>query len=242
MPRMNSRQRKHRWKTCADRDGIRCNICKKPWFEGLDRTAIEAYAKKKRVALPADVADKDFMSRAENATGPFQLLAYKRLVIDHVNNNNRDNPKDGSNWQLAHQSCNVAKNPQRGRRGVKSLGQKQKEISPEKVREKLIAAASAMAATNEPAVMLYLERQRFRNEKKKFKVWINAKLKKYGRWEMQDTIYAGAELLDVSPQTTARWLRGFLSTNGHLTDESGNDGYSYIVFKRKEEENKVGEV
>lgn len=235
MSRTNSRQRKHRWNVCERRDGIGCKFHQKPWCHRLTRVDIEAFARKHKIAIPEGLSEAEFMSRAEKATKPFDLLAYKYLKIDHINNNNRDNPRDGSNWQLSCQSGNIAKNPPRGRRGPKFKTGKWKEISTERVRERLKEATRALEQVNDSQRSISMEVLINRAAEKKFRKWIELKLKKYGEWEMQDAINAGAEFAEVNPQTTARWLKKMLSSEGKLTTES-RDGWTYIQFKQKQEE------
>lgn len=122
MHKFDKDARKEAWLLCAKRDGIRCNISKNPWYHGLNRNEIEQLAKRNGLSLPAGLSKEQFWQECDNPTGVFLVLAMKRLVVDHIDNDKTNNPADGSNWQLATQSENVKKR-------ITSLGRKPKTPS-----------------------------------------------------------------------------------------------------------------
>ena len=130
------------------------------------------------------------------------------LIIDHKDNDNSNNTIE--NYQLLCRSCNGKKNP-RGK-AKKQSTMREKEIDYLKTKE-----SSAELAKSEKC-------------KPMFKKWLKEVIKQYGTLGVPELVNAGAEKINLSQQTTMRYLQGSCSFEGdyeiYTIDEK-----KYVRFK-----------
>lgn len=192
------------------------------------------------------------------------------FILNHKDHNPSHNPEDGSNWELACNSCNtldrprgkssvsrIGLSPYRTRGNVKreneharknrpiSLRDKEKStLQREREREK----QSEANRSNEYARVLdsgaLLDRRRYKAKQKRFRKWVENKLINHGACDYEDIIDAGAETVDADQQSTRRWLKRMTSSAGELTTLPGKNNQgediTLLVFKR-EHQHKVVE-
>ncbi len=127
----------------------------------------------------------------------------KTLIIDHIDNNNRNN--DPENYQLLCRSCNTKKNPRRkSKPKTESV-----EISEPLSSKELI-----------------------KNEKCEpiFRTWIETQALRWRRLELKDAINSGAEVAGISPATAERYLNKMCSSAGKFRVVMV-DGVKFVELK-----------
>lgn len=100
---MNPHQKKLRMIEIAERDGLKCYICNKPWSHWLSDDDVEALANKYKIQAP-----KHLNGTRIQWLRSVPELAIKKLKLEHKNNVGGD---EIANLGLACQSCNIKKNP-----------------------------------------------------------------------------------------------------------------------------------
>jgi len=119
----------------------------------------------------------------EYCKGCGKLSSEGQLVIDHRDNNNRNN--NSSNIQLLCRSCNYLKNPRR---------------------------PVDLCVRNSES--LETEIQINRTKEPQFKRYVGQRVNEEGKVPEFDLINSGAEILDISPETTKRYLNKMCSSAG----------------------------
>ena len=147
----------------------------------------------------------------KNMFGPYcrgcQVLESEReLVIDHIDNNNKNN--NPSNWQFLCRSCNYIKNPRL------------------KEREPLDVCVSVSKPFNTPS-----EIKINRAKEPLFKTYAEEEVKSNVHVLEQELIHSGAEKLGLSPITADRYLKKMYSSAGTLQRMKTKEEY-YIIMKR----------
>ena len=147
----------------------------------------------------------------KNMFGPYcrgcqALESERELVIDHIDNNNKNN--NPSNWQFLCRSCNYIKNP------------RLEEREPLDVCECVsgpfdIPSEIKINRTKEPLFRKYAEEE----------VKANVQVQE------QELINSGAEKLEFSPVTANRYLKKMYSSAGTLQRIKTKEEY-YIIMKR----------
>ncbi len=85
----------------AERDGLNCYICGKPWHDGMTEAEVIDLARRKKIIIPKSWNGSKYQRLVELDT-----LAFAKLVVEHKNNLSGD---EIDNLGLAHQSCNLHK-------------------------------------------------------------------------------------------------------------------------------------
>ena len=134
------------------------------------------------------------------------LESERELVIDHIDNNNKNN--NPSNWQFLCRSCNYIKNPRL------------------KEREPLDVCVSVSKPFNTPS-----EIKINREKEPRFKTYAEEEVKSNVQVLEQELIYSGAEKLGLSPITADRYLKKMYSSAGTLQRMKTKEEY-YIIMKR----------
>ena len=147
----------------------------------------------------------------KNMFGPYcrgcQVLESEReLVIDHIDNNNKNN--NPSNWQYLCYSCNYIKNPRL------------------EEREPLDVCESVSGPFDIPS-----EIKINRTKEPLFRKYAEEEVKSNVQVLEQELIYSGAEKLGLSPITTDRYLKKMYSSAGKLQRIKTKEEY-YIIMKR----------
>ena len=147
----------------------------------------------------------------KNMFGPYcrgcqALESERELVIDHIDNNNKNN--NPSNWQFLCRSCNYTKNPRL------------------KEREPLDVCGGVSEPFDTPS-----EIKINREKEPRFKTYAEEEVKSNVHVLEQELIHSGAEKLGLSPITTDRYLKKMYSSAGTLQRIKTKEEY-YIIMKR----------
>ena len=132
----------------------------------------------------------------KNMFGPYcrgcqALESERELVIDHIDNNNKNN--NPSNWQFLCRSCNYIKNPRL------------------EEREPLDVCVSVSGPFDIPS-----EIKINRTKEPLFRKYAEEEVKANVHVLEQELINSGAEKLGLSPRTTDRYLKKMYSSIGKL--------------------------
>ena len=147
----------------------------------------------------------------KNVSGPYcrgcqALESERELVIDHKDNNNKNN--NPSNWQFLCRSCNYTKNPRL------------------KEREPLDVCVSVSKPSNTPS-----EIKINRAKEPLFRTYAEEEVKANVHVLEQELINSGAEKLGLSPITAKRYVEKMCSSLGILQRIKTKEEY-YIIMKR----------
>jgi len=132
----------------------------------------------------------------KNMFGPYcrgcqALESERELVIDHIDNNNKNN--NPNNWQFLCRSCNYIKNPRL------------------KEREPLDVCVGGSKPFDTPSeIKINREREPL------FRKYVEEEVKANVQVLEQELINSGAEKLGLSPRTTDRYLKKMYSSIGKL--------------------------
>jgi hypothetical protein len=132
------------------------------------------------------------------------LSQEKPLVLDHINNNNRDNRPE--NFQLLCRHCNYMKNPRR---------------------EPLDMCVNEWESGDMPA-----ELQINRTKEPQFKQYLASEILENGQVSQKEIVNSSAELLDLSPITIGRYLDKVCSKAGVY--ERHRIGNTIVIRFKKE--------
>ena len=146
----------------------------------------------------------------KNMFGPYcrgcqALESEIELVIDHIDNNNKNN--NPSNWQFLCRSCNYIKNPRL------------------EEREPLDVCVSVSGPFDIPS-----EIKINRAKEPLFRTYAEEEVKANVQVLEQELINSGAEKLGLSPRTTDRYLKKMYSSIGKLQRIKTKTEY-YIIMK-----------
>jgi len=137
------------------------------------------------------------------------------LIVDHLDNNDKNNPKDGSNWQLLCRRHNYIKNPRR----KKSI----------RIHTSLMRSDTRDQST--------AEMQKNAQAEPMFRHWIVEQIRhsKDKRIRKDEAINGGAEYASCSPETIRkRYLPKMLSSVGMLfIYDDASVGETFITLKPK---------
>ena len=123
--------------------------------------------------------------------GCHALESERELVIDHIDNNNKNN--NPSNWQFLCRSCNYIKNPRL------------------EEREPLDVCVGVSRPFDIPSeIKINREREPL------FRKYVEEEVKANVQVLEQELINSGAEKLGLSPRTTDRYLKKMYSSIGKL--------------------------
>ena len=147
----------------------------------------------------------------KNVFGPYcrgcqALESERELVIDHIDNNNKNN--NPSNWQFLCRSCNYIKNPRL------------------EEREPLDVCVSVSGPFDIPS-----EIKINRTKEPLFRKYAEEEVKANVQVIEQELINSGAEKLEFSPVTANRYLKKMYSSAGKLQRIKTKEEY-YIIMKR----------
>ena len=147
----------------------------------------------------------------KNMLGPYcrgcqALESERELVIDHIDNNNKNN--NPNNWQFLCRSCNYIKNPRL------------------KEREPLDVCVSVSGPFDIPS-----EIKINRTKEPLFRKYAEEEVKANVQVQEQELINSGAEKLEFSPVTANRYLKKMYSSAGTLQRIKTKEEY-YIIMKR----------
>ena len=147
----------------------------------------------------------------KNTFGPYcrgcqALESERELVIDHMDNNNKNN--NPNNWQFLCRSCNYIKNPRL------------------KEREPLDVCVGVSKPLDIPSeIKINREREPL------FRKYAEEEVKANGQVLEQELINSGAEKLGLSIRTTPRYLKKMYSSAGDYQRIKTKTEY-YIIMKR----------
>lgn len=163
-------------------------------------------------------------------------------VVDHVDNNASNNPKDGHNWQILCRSCNTKKNPRgAGRRGIDAR-HKMHSLERERGRDN----AGANDVPNEPEddrTRADSESMRRNIERKpKFLEWLKGMLYDMQTIAVEDVVNGGAKIADLSQQTVRRYLDQECSITGDCEYYKVESGARHVRFRKDSENGKLAGV
>ena len=132
----------------------------------------------------------------KNMFGPYcrgcqKLESERELVIDHIDNNNKNN--NPNNWQFLCRSCNYIKTPRL------------------KEREPLDVCVGVSKPFDTPS-----EIKINREKEPSFRTYAEEEVKSNVHVLEQELINSGAEKLGLSPRTTDRYLKKMYSSIGKL--------------------------
>jgi hypothetical protein len=133
----------------------------------------------------------------------------KRLVIDHIDNSNDNNPSDGSNYQLLCWRHNILK-------GIKAKKERQ---PPQQHTRPIIDTMPATMQKNLEA-------------EPKFVTWLKGYLKEYGELEYETCLVDGACIADCSQVTIGRYLEKHTSQYGPFFVYSTDDKKVHFIKLR----------
>jgi len=133
----------------------------------------------------------------------------KQLVIDHIDNNNDNNPSDGSNYQLLCRRHNTLK-------GIRA----KKEQRP-------LAQYTRPVIDTMPATM-----QKNQEAEPKFVKWLKEYLKEYGELEYETCLVDGACIADCSQVTIGRYIEKHTSQYGPFYIWSTDDKLIHFIRLR----------
>ena len=146
----------------------------------------------------------------KNMFGPYcrgcqALESERELVIDHIDNNNKNN--NPSNWQFLCRSCNYIKNPRL------------------EEREPLDVCVGVSKPLDIPSeIKINREREPL------FRKYVEEEVKANGQILERELINSGAEKLGLSIRTTPRYLKKMYSSIGKLQRIKTKTEY-YIIMK-----------
>jgi hypothetical protein len=132
----------------------------------------------------------------------------KQLIIDHIDNNNDNNPNDGSNYQLLCRRHNA----------LKSIRAKH-EHRPQQFVRPVIDTMPATMQKNQEA-------------EPKFVKWLKEYLKENGELEYQTCLVDGACIADCSQVTIGRYLEKHSSQYGPFFTYSTDDDKVHFIKLR----------
>jgi hypothetical protein len=141
-----------------------------------------------------------------------------KLIVDHIDNNDKNNPKDGSNWQLLCRHHNYIKNPRRCWAMKYFTARMQKVESSE--------PGSPELRKSELAFPLYCE-------------WLRRKVNENTAIPMDQAINSGAMFvtkcgIQLSPATIrSRYLPMLISSDGDFDADDTSPTNVLIRFKPK---------
>ena len=147
----------------------------------------------------------------KNMFGPYcrgcqALESERKLVIDHIDNNNKNN--NPNNWQFLCRSCNYIKNPRL------------------EEREPLDVCVGGSKPFDTPSeIKINREREPL------FRKYAEEEVKANVQVQEQELINSGAEKLEFSPVTANRYLKKMYSSAGKLQRIKTKEEY-YIIMKR----------
>ena len=147
----------------------------------------------------------------KNTFGPYcrgcqALESERELVIDHIDNNNKNN--NPNNWQFLCRSCNYIKNPRL------------------EEREPLDVCVGVSKPLDIPS-----EIKINRAKEPLFRTYAEEEVKSNVHVLEQELIHSGAEKLGLSPRTTDRYLKKMYSSIGKL-QRIKTKTECYIIMKR----------
>jgi hypothetical protein len=150
------------------------------------------------------------------------------LVVHHIDNNNSNNAM--YNLTLACQPCNIALHPRSKlniHKGIRYMRERERE----RERERDSARSSKLMDLMRNG-LTYEQRKNIEGENK-FKEWVEGKVKRHGYWNLQDVLGAGAVVGNVSIQTTERWVKKLVSSEGLFSTHTMESGEIVLIFKGK---------
>jgi len=118
------------------------------------------------------------------------------LFLDHKDNNARNNPRTGSNWQLLCRPHNHLKNP-RGRGKYNPM----RDLTVEDLRTSLPQSAEMLK--NQYSEPMFIE-------------WLRTELEDIDEMDINDAINSGAYVADCSTKTIQRYINKYASRAGEL--------------------------
>lgn len=137
------------------------------------------------------------------------------LVIDHVDNNNDNNPANGSNFQWLCRAHNVAKNPPGHHRAVNKFADiKHLEQSLERERVRERERANRYAIPDEGTIIRYEELRINKQAEPKARRLTRRLIEKNGVVNTKDLIDSVSEQCGISQQTYRRYLDKMISRWG----------------------------
>ena len=159
----------------------------------------------------------------------------KYLVLDHIDNNRKYNPLDGSNWQALCRSCNTKKNPRgHSKRGLHARDRMKHymsvcvcEYDNDHISQREKAFQNYDVVTTSEQLMINKESERL------FRKWLLEVLVQVGLIEFREAVNSGAEHAHCSQVTINRYLDKLCSYEGKFEYILDKNNRKFIRLKEE---------
>jgi hypothetical protein len=159
------------------------------------------------------------------------------LVIDHIDNNNDNNPVDGSDWQWLCRSHNVKKDPPKAGRSVnRFLDGKGLEQSLYRNNNRDTETIGQHECRLEREWLMPATMKKNRESEPVFRKAVKALIAKYGRMKRRDLLNAACEKAQCVQCTGANYLEKMCSVCGDYEyEEDKHTGELWVKIKNSKE-------
>jgi hypothetical protein len=146
------------------------------------------------------------------------------LILEHIDNNRKNNPDDGSNWGAACVSCNVKKGKaaKANQNNDKKHSARRESVRVGGHEDNGLGSVEELEGGREIAIST-IKRPQFRK-------WVKKVVKEEGCPRAKRLLDGGHEKLGMSQRAAGRWLDGMCSPEGefeYVQDEAGRNCVRY---------------